>query len=214
MPEVPSSPATPSQPAHRASPTVSGQLISIAATPASRGDRPWWVPLTYLFALIPLLMALAAITAMRAVVRAFSLGALGGRRAGGDLMMKMLGFGGGSGGAHPGALTSLVSGVLQDVLGYRLKRATDPHEYSLMRLRAGKGETVCRYMAAPATLPVARGDHLLIWGRSGDDGVIRARRLENRSVGATHTAPLVPSAVAIAAIVFLAFWLMILTAAT
>jgi hypothetical protein len=83
----------------------------------------------------------------------------------------------------------------------------------LLRLRTGGSETVCRYLAAPAMLPVARGDHLLIWGQPGDDGVVRARRLENRSVNASHKAPLLPSPVAVAAVAFVVFWLMILMAA-
>jgi hypothetical protein len=93
---------------------------------------------------------------------------------------------------------------LAALLGYRAGR------YSQIRLKAPSSETMCRYLAPPASIPVAQGDDLMLWGKLGSDGVARAYRLENLSNGASHTVILVRPWVLAAAGISALFCLIVL----
>ncbi|HEY2768903.1 MAG TPA: hypothetical protein VGI76_11650 [Solirubrobacteraceae bacterium] len=93
---------------------------------------------------------------------------------------------------------------LAALLGYRAGR------YSQIRLTAPSSEMVCRYLASPASIPVATGDDLRLWGKLGRDGVVRAYRLENVSNGASHEVTLVRPWVLAAAVASALFCLMVL----
>jgi hypothetical protein len=90
------------------------------------------------------------------------------------------------------------------LLGYRAGR------YSQIRLTAPSSEMVCRYLAPPASIPVAKGDDLRLWGKLGRDGVVRAYRLENLSNGASHNVTLIRPWVLAAAAISALFCLTVL----
>jgi hypothetical protein len=163
-------------------PAVSGRVVSIAPTQASRDDRPWWVPVVQTLAILPGLVALAVIMTLRAIARRIR-----GTQTG--LLKSALHFGGSPSKAswHP----ALAAGGLGAILGYRMGRAGARTEYSLIRLTTSGPDVVCRYLDQPSALPISLGDEIALWGTLRSDGSIRSYRLQNRSTGASHKAVLI-----------------------
>ncbi len=151
-------------------------------------------------------MALAVILAVRAFTK--SLG-----RTKDSLIRSSFKFGGLPSKPRWSPSPALTFGGLGALLGYRAGRASARAEYSQIRLTAPSSEIVCRYLAPPASIPVAQGDELKLWGTLGRDGVVRAYRLKNLSNGASHKVTLIRPWVVAAAAISALFCLIILTTA-
>ena len=177
-PAGPAPPAPRPAPARRrpTAPQCEGVLVAIAATPPQRGDRPWWGALLTALAVIPGLLALFVLYAVRRLTR---LSSRSSRRR------------------------LLLAGGLGGLAGYRLGRRHGGGEHTALRVRTAGGEAICRCACPPASLSFAPGDDIAIWGRLHPDGVTRARRLENRTAGARQRIPAVRPWVPFAAAVSL-----------
>jgi hypothetical protein len=180
-------------------PVAAGRVVSLGATPPASGDRPWWVAVIHALAMLSAVTTLTFILALRTFAK--NLG-----RAKESLVPSPLKLF-----VRPSAPRWNVSVTLSfeglaALLGYRAGR------YSQIRLRAPSSEMVCRYLAPPASIPVATGDDLRLWGKLGRDGVVRAYRLENLSNGASHNVTLIRSWVVAAAAISALFCLIVLAA--
>jgi hypothetical protein len=178
--------------------------MSLNPTAPARGDRPWWVAAVHVLALLPALMALAAIIAVRTFAKTL-------RRRRDSLIRSPFKLPQLASSPHRSPFQALTYGGLGALLGYRAGRASTQAAYSQLRLRSGVSEIECRYLAAPASIPVAQGDQLKLWGSLGRDGVLRGYRLENISNGTTHKVTLVRPWAAGAAVLSALLCLIILT---
>lgn len=161
-----------------------GRVILLRTTPPAHGDTPWWVTVVGLLATLPGLLVGAAIVVVRSVAHHA-------RRGEGGSIGLTFKFPGLTANTNLSASPALAYGGSGALLGYRAVRGADT-EYSQLRLRSPGGEAVeCRYLAAPASIPVAVGDELKLWGSLGRDHVLRGYRLENLSNGAMHKVTLV-----------------------
>lgn len=147
-----------------------GRVISLNTTAPAGGDRPWWVSVVHVLAVLPGLMAMAVIVAVRMFANSLRRSKRSVSRSPfklPDLTPK----------PHWSPSPALTFGGLGTLLGYRMGRASAKTEYSQLRLRSPGSEVECRYLAASASIPVAQGDELRLWGSQGRDGVLRGYRL-------------------------------------
>lgn len=164
--------------------TLEGRLLSLSTTPPQAGDRPWWAPFVGVLAIVPGVVALMTIAAIRMAMRMMS-----SRRS---LLSGLLGVP--RRGAEP------LSIDLSELLKLWSKHPA-AQEHSLLRMQTPTGTArYCRYAAAPSMLPLQVGDHVSCWGRELPDGTLRARRLVNRTTGTAHTARVAPPWVTAAAL--------------
>src|SRR5450759_2715757 len=138
-------------------PVATGRVISLNTTAPARGDRPWWVSLVYVLALLPALMAVAVVIAIRAFAKTL-------RSSTGSVSRSPFKLPALAPKPHWSPSPALTFGAVGALLGYRAGRASASTECSQMRVRSTGGETECRYLAAPASIPVAQGDELNLWG--------------------------------------------------
>jgi hypothetical protein len=172
------SPAAP-----KTTPALRGKVVAITATPPASGDRPLWAPFLAVAAVLPGLIALAGIFALRTMTRALT-------RSRNNFVRSMFGIrpaGKGRSWSPGFFLGSAVGGMI----GYRLGRRNSRLEHTTIRVDTAQGDQLCRYPAAPGALPLNVGDVVEITGRRHSDGVLRGRRFTNSSLSLNHTARLV-----------------------
>ena len=158
----------------------------------------------HVLAVLPGLMAIAVLIAVRTFAKSL-------RRSKDSLIRSPFKLPETRSKPHWSPSPALTFGGLGALLGYRAGRASAQTEYSQLRLKSPGSEIVCRYLAAPASIPVAQGDELKLWGSLGRDGVLRAYRLENVSNGAMHKVTLIRPWVVAAAVISALLCLIILT---
>jgi hypothetical protein len=187
-------------------PAATGRVLALSPTKRAAGDRPWWVGVVYVLALVPVLVAAAVVFTTQAVMRSMGRGRDG-------LIRSPFKLGTWVSTPEPKSqLSELLMDVLKTVLDIRIRRASDV-TYSQIRLQGATRQIACRYLAAPESLPVVVGDELSLWGDFGRDGVLRSHRLENVSAGSSHEVKLVPPLVGVAAAGAVVFCLMVLASA-
>jgi hypothetical protein len=175
-------------------PLLEGRVKTIAATAPAAGDLPWWAQSAGLLAVLPGVVGLFVIFAVRIALRAVS----SSRRQG---IGRLFSLGGSSGrGGGSGAVRLLIAAGLGGMAGYRLGRGAKPAEYSLLLIASSRGDVPCRYPTAPSMLPVSTGDRVeLLAGRLYPDNTARAWRCRNLSTGVSHQARIVATWVPFAA---------------
>lgn len=192
--------------ARSGSPTATGCVLALSATKRAAGDRPWWVGVVYVLAVVPVLIAVAVVFATQAAMRSMGRAKEGLIRSPFKLSTWV------STPQPKSQLSELLTDVLKTLLDIRLRRSSDV-TYSQIRLQGATRQIACRYLAAPDSLPVVVGDELSLWGVVGRDGVLRAHRLENVSADSSHKVTLVHPLVGVGAGVTAVFCLMVLVSA-
>jgi MYXO-CTERM domain-containing protein len=184
-----------------------GRVRSIASTPPAAGDIPWWAKSAGFLAVLPGLIAVVFLLALRIVIRV-----LVPKREKRNELGRLVGlFGGGFSPAPAGPSKGLLGMGAAGLVGYALgRRRNAPPEYSLLMVVASTGVVPCRYPTAPAALPVAIGDQIELFGRLYPDNTARAWRCRNLSTGVSHRARIVSSWVPFAAIASLALCLYVI----
>lgn len=191
-------------------PITAGRVLAVSAVKVAGGDRPWWVPFVHALALVPIAIAVVSVMVVRAFLRASS-SASAGFSAKDGLIPSPLRLGSMLAPSKPDSSSpSLLLEGASVLLEYRAGRTARRADCAKIRLSTPKGKLECRYLAELGSVPVEVGDELQLWGTLGRDGVLRARRLENLSTGASHSVTLVPPVIAFAAAASMLFCLLIL----
>jgi hypothetical protein len=180
-------------------PMLAGRVRSIAATAPAAGDIPWWAKSVGFLAVLPGLIALAFLLALRIALKALAPKRAKGKSGFGRLAGSLLGGGFSPLPAGPskGPLGIGAAGLIGYALG---RRHNAPPEYSLLMIVSSAGVVPCRYPTAPAALPVAVGDQVELSGRLYPDNTARGWRCRNLSTGVNHRARIVQPWVPFAAL--------------
>jgi hypothetical protein len=204
----PAASATPQTPfARTGGPAATGRVLALSATKRARGDRPWWVGVVHVLAVVPVLFIVAVAGATQAALRSMG-------KAKEGLIRSPLKLSTWVATPQPSSSSSeLLTDGLKALLEYWSRGASANVVYSQIRLQSPTRQIACRYLAAPDGLPVVVGDELSLWGTFGRDGVLRAHRLENASAGSTHKVTLVHPLVGAGAAVSALLCLMVLATA-